>query len=126
MISLKLVLSMFLVFKIRNLIGFINIKLIILLPARSPLIGHINSSLEGLTTIRAFNAERDLKEEFDKHQDLFSSAFLTIRISMLGFSFYMDFISALFTIVVIARFLFFEHSKYKFHIGIVNKAINES
>lgn len=80
--------------------------------ARSPLVGHINSSLEGLTTIRAFRAQQILKDEFDKHQDLYTSAFLTLRITMYGFGFFMDFVNSLFTVMIIVRFLFFEKSEY--------------
>lgn len=69
--------------------------------------------MEGLTTIRAFNAEENLKDEFDRHQDLYSSAFLTQRMAAHGFSFYMDMMSSILVIVVITRFLFFEHGKLK-------------
>lgn len=78
------------------------------------MVGHINSSLEGLTTIRAFKAETILKDEFDRHQDLYSSAFLTLRLSTTGFGFFLDVFSTIFTIVIIARFLFFEHGMLVF------------
>lgn len=75
------------------------------------MVGHVNSSLEGLATIRASNAVKKLQDEFDRHQDLYSSAIVTLRLAYLGFNFYMDFMSALFSIVVIARFIFFDHGK---------------
>lgn len=81
--------------------------------ARSPLVGHINSSIEGITTIRAFQAEQILKDEFDKHQDLHISASLSSNISMAAVGYFLDFFNTIFTIAVIARFLFFDIGKYQ-------------
>lgn len=79
--------------------------------ARSPLVGHINSSLEGLTTVRAFGAQHILTNEFDKHQDLYTSALMTKKISMLGFAFAIEICSILLYMAILAWFLFFDSSE---------------
>lgn len=38
--------------------------------AKSPVFSHISATLNGLSTIRAFQAEELLRQEFDGHQDL--------------------------------------------------------
>ncbi|KAB0792826.1 hypothetical protein PPYR_14785 [Photinus pyralis] len=41
---------------------------------RSPILGYINATIQGLSTIRAFNAQQVVLNEFNYHQDLNSSA----------------------------------------------------
>ncbi|XP_056648204.1 ATP-binding cassette sub-family C member 4-like [Diorhabda sublineata] len=73
---------------------------------RSPIVGHLNSTMEGLTTIRACKAQEILKNEFDKHQDLYTSAFYTSICVRGAFYFIMDLFSLIFVTSVIVRFLF--------------------
>lgn len=76
-----------------------------LLSARAPVVGHINASLEGLTTIRASKAQDILTKQFDKHQNLHTSAsymFLTIS---RGFGFYVDLLCVIYLGFIVITFL---------------------
>ncbi|XP_057662641.1 probable multidrug resistance-associated protein lethal(2)03659 [Diorhabda carinulata] len=85
---------------------------------RSPLVGHINSTLEGLSTIRAFDAEKMLTDEFYRHQDLYSSAVFTTKLSHAGLGFYMGTLSATFSTIIIAKFLFFPDDTSAGNVGL--------
>lgn len=76
------------------------------------MIGHLNSSMEGLTTIRAYRAQGILKDEFDRHQDLFTSANYISLCAKRAFAFYMDLSSVIFLSIIVGRFLFFDMGKF--------------
>ncbi|XP_044266668.1 probable multidrug resistance-associated protein lethal(2)03659 isoform X2 [Tribolium madens] len=76
--------------------------------ASIPMIGHVNSTLGGLTTIRACNAQEMVIDEFDKHQNLFSSANFMLYNSLTALSFGLDLFSALFVSSIIIQFLVFD------------------
>nr|CAD7444730.1 unnamed protein product [Timema bartmani] len=75
---------------------------------RSPVFSHLNASLQGLTTIRAFEAQEILKQEFDTHQDLHSSAFYLSMVSGRAFGMWMDIVCLLFLACVTLSFLVLE------------------
>ncbi|KAJ3656713.1 hypothetical protein Zmor_015763 [Zophobas morio] len=90
---------------------------------RSPVVGHLNATLEGLTTIRAFKAENSLRDEYDRHQDLYTSATYIFTNMMRAFAFGLDFLCTLFIAAVIARFVF---SNDVFLAGSVGLAISQA
>uniref|UniRef100_A0A0U9HSY7 Putative ABCC protein n=1 Tax=Chrysomela populi TaxID=154003 RepID=A0A0U9HSY7_CHRPP len=74
---------------------------------RSPMIGYLNASLEGLSTIRAYEKQSVLIEEFDKHQDHYTSAYYMMICTTRAFGFYLDLLSANFTAAIVLKFTFF-------------------
>ncbi|KAF5303208.1 hypothetical protein FQA39_LY10121 [Lamprigera yunnana] len=75
---------------------------------RSPVIGHLNATLDGLTTIRANRAESILKKEFEKHLDLYSSARHMNIFTSRAFGFYTDLIAGVYVVMIILVFLSFK------------------
>lgn len=72
---------------------------------RSPVFSHISASLNGLSTIRAFEAQEMVSKEFDTHQDLHTSAWFLLLETSTAFGFWLDCISITFTTVVSFSFL---------------------
>ncbi|XP_008214580.1 probable multidrug resistance-associated protein lethal(2)03659 isoform X1 [Nasonia vitripennis] len=71
---------------------------------RSPVFGHLSASLQGLATIRAFDADETLINEFDQHQDLHSSAWFIFIATSRAFGFYLDVFCLLYIAVVTMSF----------------------
>lgn len=90
-----------------------------LLSARSPIFDHLGASLQGLTTIRAFNAEEILMADLCSHQDVHSSAcFLFISTSR-AFGFYIDVICQLYIGGIIIAFTVFDDLAVVSNIGLI-------
>lgn len=62
------------------------------------------ATLNGLSTIRAFNAEKILALEFDNHQDLNSSAFYLFISTARAFGFWLDFVLVIYIAIVVLSF----------------------
>ncbi|KAL3286637.1 hypothetical protein HHI36_001136 [Cryptolaemus montrouzieri] len=73
---------------------------------RSPIVGHLNASLEGIATVRAWQNSDILKDEFDYHQDLYTSAHHTMITFATGFSLVLKMISSIFMAIIVGNFLF--------------------
>ncbi|KAH8258985.1 hypothetical protein KR038_000986, partial [Drosophila bunnanda] len=75
--------------------------------ARSPVYSHLASSLYGLSTIRAFQAQRILESEFDSYQDTHSSAFYTFLTTSRAYAYWLDFLCVIYiTITTLSFFAF--------------------
>ncbi|XP_020285395.1 probable multidrug resistance-associated protein lethal(2)03659 isoform X2 [Pseudomyrmex gracilis] len=72
---------------------------------RSPVFAHLSATLQGLPTIRAFEAEEILTKEFDRHQDLHSSAWFIFIASSRAFGFWLDIFCVLYIVLVTMSFL---------------------
>ncbi|CAB3386319.1 Hypothetical predicted protein [Cloeon dipterum] len=75
---------------------------------RSPVFSHVNASIHGLTTIRAFKSQDILFEQFDNHQDVHSSAWYLFITTSRSFGYTLDLICFLYIAVVTLSFLFIE------------------
>lgn len=65
------------------------------------------ASLTGLSTIRAFGAQRILIEEFDNYQDIHSGAFFMFLCTSRAFGYWLDCFCVLFIGIVTFSFFFF-------------------
>ncbi|KAL7050851.1 hypothetical protein ACKWTF_004247 [Chironomus riparius] len=77
---------------------------------RSPIFSHLAATLNGLSTIRAFDAETILSDEFDNHQDLNSTAFYLFLAASRAFGFWLDFVLCIYIALVIVSFFFMGNS----------------
>jgi ABC-type multidrug transport system fused ATPase/permease subunit len=72
---------------------------------KSPVFTHLTATLQGLTTIRAYGAQNILCKEFDKHQDLHSSAWYMFITTSQAFGFCLDIMCLIFIGFVTFSFL---------------------
>ncbi|XP_026805613.1 probable multidrug resistance-associated protein lethal(2)03659 [Rhopalosiphum maidis] len=93
--------------------------------SRSPVYGYLNASLQGISTIRAFQAEDVLSKEFDGHQDLHSSAWYLFITSSEAFGFSLDIICFIYICILTFSFLIVNNDNFGGDVGLVlTQAIN--
>ncbi|XP_072387987.1 ATP-binding cassette sub-family C member 4-like isoform X2 [Diabrotica undecimpunctata] len=85
---------------------------------RSPMYTHLNTSLQGITTIRAFGAQKLLINEFDRLQDKYTAAFYTFLATSRGFGFWLDMHCVVFTALVVISLLFVQKETFGGNIGL--------
>ncbi|KAJ8979911.1 hypothetical protein NQ317_005347 [Molorchus minor] len=92
---------------------------------RSPVFTHLNATLQGLTTIRAFGAQDSLRDEFDKHQDCHTSAWFMYIAASSAFGFWLDVLCFIFVAIITFSFLTFGEDM-GMHGGEVGLAITQA
>ncbi|KOC62515.1 putative multidrug resistance-associated protein lethal(2)03659 [Habropoda laboriosa] len=93
---------------------------------RSPVFGHLSATLQGLPTIRAFEASEILTKEFDQHQDLHSSAWYIFISSSRAFGLWLDFFCVVYIALVTMSFLLQNDISSSVEGGSVGLAITQS
>uniref|UniRef100_A0A3P8V7T7 ATP binding cassette subfamily C member 4 (PEL blood group) n=1 Tax=Cynoglossus semilaevis TaxID=244447 RepID=A0A3P8V7T7_CYNSE len=73
---------------------------------RSPVYSHLSSSLQGLSTIRAFKAQQQFQQMFDEHQDLHSEAWFLFLTTSRWFAVRLDGICSIFVSITAFGCLF--------------------
>ncbi|XP_055588089.1 ATP-binding cassette sub-family C member 4-like [Uranotaenia lowii] len=72
---------------------------------RSPIFSHTNATLQGLSTIRAFQAQKVLCWEFSQHMDMNTAAWYIFITTTRAFALWLDFICVIYIAVVTLSFL---------------------
>ncbi|CAH1235672.1 unnamed protein product [Diabrotica balteata] len=75
---------------------------------RSPMIGHLNAALEGVTTVRAYKAENMVINEYERHQDVFTSAHYSLLCFKFAMGFYMSLLAGVMVTLIICTFVLFD------------------
>ncbi|XP_072762870.1 ATP-binding cassette sub-family C member 4 [Anoplolepis gracilipes] len=78
--------------------------------SRSPVFTHLNATLNGLTTIRAYCAQDILKQEFDKLQDVHTSTVYMYIVTSTAFGFVLDVFCFFFISLITFSFLLINQS----------------
>lgn len=76
--------------------------------ARSPVFSQLSTSLYGLTTIRAFGAEKDFEKQFDAAQDVHSAAWYLFLATARWLGVCIDWVSVVYIGIVTFSFMFME------------------
>ncbi|XP_069701973.1 probable multidrug resistance-associated protein lethal(2)03659 isoform X2 [Periplaneta americana] len=85
---------------------------------KSPVFSHLSASMQGLTTVRAFQAQTMLEKEFDRHQDLHSSVWYVFIASNRAFGLWLDSVCLVYITLVTFSFLILNETYYGGDVGL--------
>ncbi|KAK5640052.1 hypothetical protein RI129_010863 [Pyrocoelia pectoralis] len=85
---------------------------------RSPVFEHLSSSLQGLSTIRAFQAESALKDEFDAHQDVHSCCYHLFLTTSQGLGYFLDCVCTIYLAIVTLSFVMSNNDSLGGNVGL--------
>lgn len=86
--------------------------------SRSPIFSMTNETFQGLTTIRAFGAEKSLRKIFHEYLDDNSSAWFMFASSTRAFALWVDMICVLYIFIVTFSFLIFKDNYQSGDVGL--------
>ncbi|XP_074031118.1 ATP-binding cassette subfamily C member 4-like [Leptinotarsa decemlineata] len=112
-----IILIIFYILRKKFLVSSRNIKRVEAI-TRSPIYTHLAASLQGITTIRAFEAEEILTKEFDNYQDAYSSAYFMFLTANRGFGFWLDLHCVIFVALVLVSILILKGETFGGNVGL--------
>ncbi|KAG6463316.1 hypothetical protein O3G_MSEX013801 [Manduca sexta] len=92
---------------------------------KSPVFGMVTSSLNGISTVRAADAQHRLIDEFDRHQDLHTAAWNGYLGGGTTFGFYLDTMCLIYLTTIIFVFLYIDFGNV-IAVGSVGLAVTQS
>ncbi|XP_018565518.1 probable multidrug resistance-associated protein lethal(2)03659 isoform X2 [Anoplophora glabripennis] len=85
---------------------------------RSSIYTHLTASLQGLTTIRAFGAQKILQREFDHYQNINTSPYYIFVAANRTLGFWLDFHCVIYVALVTISILFIEKETFGGNVGL--------
>ncbi|CAG9854958.1 unnamed protein product, partial [Phyllotreta striolata] len=85
---------------------------------RSPIINHLKSTFQGLTTIRACKADAILKKEYDKYYDVYTSSHFTLIVCQTAYGFFANVLSNILVTCVLCTFIFLDTDTSAGNVGL--------